>query len=135
MAAFKEEVEAKKRFAETQAGVAEIENRLQQMSGSKAANAQKVVARMNAGSNDSLIGMCLTAWIRFSADYKKNQEMELAVQASEKKIAEFMKKQNDSAKGVLGRMTAASETGLLHSAFTAWAEFFFEDKKSHTVPR
>jgi len=100
------------------------------MSNAKASNAQRVVARMNAGSEDGLIGMCWAAWVRFCVEYKKNKELEEAVKSSEQKIAAFMSKQKDSAKSVLSRVTASSETGIVHSFFTAWAEMFLENKKA-----
>jgi len=128
--AFKEEVEIAKRRRESAESVQEMEGKLQKMSNAKASNAQRVVARMNAGSEDGLIGMCWAAWVRFCVEYKKNKELEEAVKSSEQKIAAFMSKQKDSAKSVLSRVTASSETGIVHSFFTAWAEMFLENKKA-----
>merc|ERR1712025_1128593 len=59
--------------------------------------------------------------------------MEEAVKAAEKKVAEFMKKQSDSAKGVLGRMTAGNDTGLLYTVMKAWTEMFVEEKNAREM--
>merc|ERR1712046_11384 len=66
-------------------------------------------------------------------EYKKNKDFEDAVKAEEKKIAEFMKKQNEGAKSVLTRMSAATDTGLVSSCFTAWVEVFNEQKKANEM--
>merc|ERR1719428_1999015 len=77
------------------------------------------MARMNAGSDQGLLTMCLTAWVQFIAE--------------EKKIAEFMKSHNESSKSVLSRMSAATESGLVQSCFTAWVEVFNEMKKANEL--
>jgi hypothetical protein len=58
----------------------------------------------------------------------KNKEMEDAVKAEEKKIAEFMKTHSENAKGLLNSMHAATNTGLLHEVLTAWYEIYKEEK-------
>merc|ERR1712048_217334 len=95
-------------------------------SNEQSANSKKVLGRLNAGTDQGLMTMCFTAWVQFIAEYNKNRAFEDAVKAEEKKIAEFMKKQNEGAKSVLGRMSAATDTGLIQSCFTGWVEVFNE---------
>merc|ERR1712139_515512 len=60
-------------------------------------------------------------------------EFEDAVKAEEKKIAEFMKKQNEGAKSVLNRMSAQTDSGLVQSCFKGWVEVFTEQKKANEL--
>merc|ERR1719199_1381957 len=99
----------------------------------QAAKSKKVLSRMNAGSDQGCMMLCLTAWIQYMEEYKKNKEFEDAVKAEEQKIAEFMKKQNEGAKSVLTRMSAATDSGLVGSCFKAWVEVFLELKKANEL--
>merc|ERR1719337_441404 len=96
----------------------------------QAAKSKKVLSRPNAGSDQGLMTLCFTAWVQFMEEYRKNKEFEDAVKAEEQKIAEFMKKQNEGAKSVLTRMSAATESGLIAEVFKAWVEVFTEHKKA-----
>merc|ERR1719265_1515574 len=98
----------------------ELEARMNSFSKEQAAKSKKVLSRLNAGSDVGLMTLCFTAWVQFMEEYRKNKEFEDAVKAEEKKIVEFMKKQNEGAKSVLTRMSAATDTGLISSCFTAW---------------
>merc|ERR1712093_135803 len=93
----------------------------------------KVLAQMNAGSDQGLLALTLAAWVQFIAEYNKNKAFEDAVKAEEKKIAEFMKKQNEGAKSVLTRMSAATDSGLVEMCFKGWVEVFTEQKKAYEM--
>merc|ERR1711959_584823 len=110
-----------------------LEARMAQFSADQSAKSKKVLGRMNAGSDQGLMTMCFTAWVQFIAEYNKNRAFEDAVKAEEKKIAEFMKKQNEGAKSVLGRMSAATDSGLVQACFKGWVEFFTEQKKAYEM--
>eukprot|EP00747_Dinoflagellata_sp_TGD_P139605 gnl/TRDRNA2_/TRDRNA2_175914_c1_seq3.p1 gnl/TRDRNA2_/TRDRNA2_175914_c1~~gnl/TRDRNA2_/TRDRNA2_175914_c1_seq3.p1 ORF type:complete len:473 (-),score=162.43 gnl/TRDRNA2_/TRDRNA2_175914_c1_seq3:622-2040(-) len=127
------EIVARKRKAELDEKMAEAEAKLKSFSDSQIANTKKVMTRMSAGNDATLTNMCFQEWVKFCEDYKKNLEMEEAVKAAEKKVAEFMKKQGDSAKGVLGRMTAGNDTGLLSMTMKAWAETIKEEKNAREM--
>jgi len=127
------EVVARRKQAEMDAKIAEAEAKLKNFSDSQIANTKKVMTRMSAGSDSSLVNMCFQEWVKWCEDYKKNLEMEEAVKAAEKKVAEFMQKQADSAKGVLGRMTAGNDTGLLFSTMKAWSETIKEEKNAREM--
>merc|ERR1711959_260411 len=107
-----------------------LEARMAQFSADQSAKSKKVLGRMNAGSDQGLMTMCFSAWVQFIAEYNKNRAFEDAVKAEEKKLAEFMKKQNEGAKSVLNRMSAGTESGLVQSCFKAWVEVFTEMKKA-----
>merc|ERR1711966_508128 len=109
------------------------EARMSQFSKEQASKSKKVLSRMNAGTDQGLLTMCLTAWIQFIAEYNKNRDFENAVKAEEAKIAEFMKKQNEGAKSVLSRMSSATESGLVQGCFKAWVEVFEEIKKANEM--
>jgi hypothetical protein len=122
------EIEERKKKAQADLDMKEVEGKLKSFSDNQMANTKKVMTRMSAGSDATLTNMCFQEWVKFCEDYKKNFEMEEAVKAAEKKVAEFMKRQSDSAKGVLGRMNAGSETGIMHQFFTEWATVFKDER-------
>merc|ERR1719160_2352417 len=88
------------------------------------------MTRMSAGSDEALLGMCVQSWVSFIADYKKNKDMEDQVKAAEQRVAAFMKSKADNAKGVLDRMSGASNTGLLHSVLQGWQNIVAEEKQA-----
>merc|ERR1711979_113851 len=53
----------------------------------------------------------------------------MGLKAKEKAIEEFKKKQKDGAQNVLGRMTSASESGLVAHMFQLWVELVKEQKE------
>merc|ERR1711988_1808223 len=70
------------------------------------------------------------AWQRFCEEYNKNKEMEDAVKASEQKVAQFMKQQNEGAKSVLNRMSMGNDTGLLGTVWKSWNDWIAENKRT-----
>merc|ERR1719506_3442286 len=110
-----------------------LEARMAAFSAEQSAKSKKVLGRLNAGSDQGLKALCLAAWVQFIAEYNKNREFEDAVKAEEKKIAEFMKKHNEGAKSVLNRMSAGTEAGAIQMCWSAWKEFFEEQKKAYEM--
>merc|ERR1711988_775021 len=94
---------------------------------------KKVLGRLNAGSDQGLLTLCLTAWVQFIAEYNKNREFEDAVKAEEKKIAEFMAKHKENSKSVLNRMSSATDSGLVQQCFASWVEVYTEQKKANEL--
>lgn len=131
--AFKQNVDEAKEELVKAEEMKELEAKLSQFGKDQVAKSKKVLDRMNAGSDVGLIHMMFTAWVQFMEDYRKNKDFEDAVKAEEKKIAEFMKKQNEGAKSVLTRMSTASDTGLIDSCFKGWVEVFVETKKANEL--
>jgi len=117
------------KFNKESAGqVAEMEARLKAAADHQAASAKKVLARCGAASEQGLRDMCFHEWVAFHQEYLKNKELEDAVKEEERRIKEFMKSHSENAQGLLNNMHAATETGLLHEVFTAWCEFYKEEK-------
>jgi len=131
--AFVEELKGKTDRLQKEAEMKALEEKMAQFHSDQAAKSKKVMARMNAGSDQGLLTMCLTAWVQFIAEYNKNKDFENAVKAEEKKIAEFMKSHNESSKSVLNRMSAATDSGLVQSCFKGWVDFFLEQKKANEL--
>jgi hypothetical protein len=120
-------LEAKGNLASA-AEVAALEAKLKAAADHQAQSAKKVLARCGAASEQGLRDMCFHEWCTFHQDYMKNKELEDAVKAEEKKIAEFMKSHSENAKGLLNNMHAATNTGLMHEVFQAWCEHYKEEK-------
>mmetsp|Transcript_35240 Transcript_35240/g.81247 ORF Transcript_35240/g.81247 Transcript_35240/m.81247 type:complete len:514 (-) Transcript_35240:108-1649(-) len=85
-------------------------------------NAKKSLVRMTEGEDDALMALVLGAWVNWLAEYRKNKEFEHAVKASEAKVREYMQRKTQNAREMLVRLQGSTETGLLSSAFNAWAE-------------
>merc|ERR1719482_1409617 len=103
---------------------------MNQFTSEQSAKSKKVMARIGAGGDQGLMSMCLSAWVQFIAEYNKNREFEDAVKAEEKKIAEFMQKHKENSKGVLDRMSQATDQGLVQQCFSSWVDVFQEQKKA-----
>merc|ERR1719265_219698 len=127
--AIKQEIDEQKFMRENGAAMSELQDKLKNLADTQSSNAKKVLGRMNAESGVGLMTYCFQAWVKFWEDYNKNKEYEDALKASEKKVAEFMKNQNDGAKSVLNRMNQGSNTGLLALCIKSWVEFLAEEKK------
>jgi hypothetical protein len=130
MAALIDEKNLKADRLAKEAEMKELEAKMGKFSADQSAKSKKVMARIGAGGDAGLMSMCLSAWVQFLAEYKKNKDFEDAVKAEEKKIAEFMKKQNEGAKSVLNRMSAGTDSGLVQTCFKGWVEFYIEQKKA-----
>merc|ERR1711972_303126 len=129
MDAFITELQGKNDRLAKEAEMADLNNKMSQFAEEQRAKAKKTLGRMNAGSDQGIMAMYFTGWVQFMAEYRKNREFEDAVKAEEKKIAEFMKQQNEGAKSVLNRMAGASETGLISQCFEGWVDVYLEQKQ------
>merc|ERR1712046_71753 len=69
--------------------VEQFQKQLETFANASSANAKALLARMNAGSEEALIGMSFKCWFDFHEDYKKNKEIEDAVKQAEKKVQDF----------------------------------------------
>lgn len=123
-------VEEVKRNAAMTGAVQELEDKLKSFAAEAAENAKKVLTGMNAGNDASLVTMVFGAWQKFRLDYLQNKDMEDAVKAAEQKLKDFEQKHKDDARGVLSRMTTASESGMRAEFFQAWASHVLDEKKA-----
>jgi hypothetical protein len=127
---WKEDLEERKLNLATADQVKEMEARLKACQDHQAASAKKVLARCGAASEIGLRDMCFHEWLGFHQEYLKNKDFEDKVKEEERKIAEFMKTKSEGAKSVLTKMSEATDTGLIHTCFTSWADFYKEEKKA-----
>merc|ERR1712139_296335 len=131
--AFVDELGMKNDRLQKEEEMKQLEERMAAFSKDQAAKSKKVLSRLNAGSDQGLMTLCLTAWVQFIAEYNKNRAFEDAVKAEEKKIQEFMKAHNEGSKGVLSRMSAATDSGLVQSCFKGWVDVYEEQKKANEL--
>mmetsp|Transcript_99584 Transcript_99584/g.316106 ORF Transcript_99584/g.316106 Transcript_99584/m.316106 type:complete len:584 (+) Transcript_99584:72-1823(+) len=120
--------EAKERI-ESAGQIREMEEKLGKMQSSQSENVKKVMMRMNADTEFTLLGMVFQAFVSFHLEYAKNKEMEDQVKHSEQKIAQFMASQSKGAKSVLSKMGGATDSGLVRQVFTSWKEKWDEARK------
>merc|ERR1719487_882321 len=88
---------------------------------------------MTAGNNTTLMELIWQTWNSWLEEYKKNKDLEDAVKKAEQQLAEFTAKKSEEAKGVLARMSGASESGLIMNAFTAWRDLLKELNESRKM--
>merc|ERR1712028_184448 len=127
--AIKQEIDEQKFLRDNGSAMSELQDKLKNLADTQSANAKKVLGRMNAESGVGLMTYVFQAWVKFWEDYNKNKEYEDALKESEKKVAEFMKNQNDGAKSVLNRMNEGSKAGLMSLCFKAWNQFIADEKE------
>lgn len=107
--------------------------KLANMQSSAIENNKKVMTRMTEGNDGALITLCWQAWDGFLTEYKKNKEMEDAVKKAEQQLADFTKRKSDEAKGVLDRMSGASDSGLQMLCFQGWRDYFVDVKQAREM--
>jgi len=117
----------------TQAHMKHAQEKLAHMQSTQLDSNRKMMTRMSAGNDITLMELCWQAWDAYIVDYKKNKEVEDAVKKAEKLVAEFSAKKSEEAKGVLNRMSGASDSGLVMQAFQGWRDYFNELKASREM--
>jgi len=131
--AFVNEVEDRKREIQNEKDMEALNKSIKDFGAEQSAKSKKVLARMNAGSDQGLVSLCLSAWVQFIEEYKKNKEVEDAVKQKEKMVADFMAKQNEGAKSVLTRMSNGNDSALIQTCMKAWIDFYLEQKKANEL--
>jgi hypothetical protein len=129
------EVTDKKLEAEAEKKLAEIEAKLAAQSGKNKDNAKSVLMRNLAANDNQLCDVCIEAWKQFIIEYKKNKEEEVAVKEQEKKMADFMKNKSEGAKGIIDKMNAATDSGLVEHVVSSWVQLFQDNKKAAEMER
>mmetsp|Transcript_12627 Transcript_12627/g.20904 ORF Transcript_12627/g.20904 Transcript_12627/m.20904 type:complete len:552 (+) Transcript_12627:88-1743(+) len=128
---WREDLEESKGNLATAEQVREMEARLKACMDHQAQSAKKVLARCGAASEQGLRDMCFHEWLNFHQEYLKNKEFEDRVKESERRVAEFMKSKSQGAQSVLTKMSEATDTGLIYTCFSSWAEFYKEEKRAN----
>merc|ERR1719335_70749 len=113
--------------------LAEIEAKLAAQAGKNKDNAKAVLMRNLAQGDNMLMDVCLEAWKSWLVEYKKNKDQEDAVKAAEQKVAEFMKSKSEGAKGVIDRMNAATDSGLVEHVISTWVQYWKDLKKAEEM--
>lgn len=133
MKLWRDVIEHEKDLAENAGKVSELESKLQQLKQSQAEKSRKVMARMNADNDKTLMGLALQAWQSFCVEYKHNKEMEDAVKAKAQQVEQLLKSQKEGAKKVLGGLAASSTSGLIASTFEGWKQVAIDAKEEARI--
>merc|ERR1712110_1264524 len=94
---------------------------------------KKMLAKMSADNDAGFLLMVLQSWVQYHADYQKNKELEDQVRAAELAVQEHLKKKKDEAKGVLDRMSGATDSGLLSQVIKAWTDYIKQEKEDRKM--
>jgi len=131
-----DEVQETKREAGSQAAMQAMEAKLASASAAQTENTKKVMARMSAGSDNALLSLCVSSWVTWLADYKKDKETEDAVKAQEQQFQEYLAKKKEGAKAVLDKMNSATDSGLVEHVISTWCQAYkdnIEAKKMEEI--
>merc|ERR1719272_1647136 len=113
----------------SQAAMNAMEAKLAGQSKAQAENSKKVMARMASGGDSALMVMIFGSWVQWLEDYKKNKDEEDAVKASEKAMEEYLKKKKEGSAGIIDKMNAATDSGLLEHITSTWVQNFKDEKE------
>merc|ERR1712078_697094 len=127
------EPQQRKADEEAEKKLKEIEAKLAAQAGKNKDNAKVVLMRNLAQGDNMLMDVCLEAWKSWLAEYKLNKDQEDAVKAAEQKVAEFMKSKSEGAKGVIDRMNAATDSGLVEHVISTWVQYWNDKKKAEEM--
>merc|ERR1711985_165815 len=127
------EVKTRKADEEAAKKLEEIEKKLAAQAGKNKDNAKAVLMRNLASGDNMLLDVCIEAWKTWLVEYKKNKESEDAVKAAEAKVAAFMKSKKDGASGIIDKMNAATDSGLVEHVISTWIQFRKEEKKAQEM--
>jgi len=113
----------------SQAAMNAMEAKMAGQSKAQAENSKKVMARMSAGSDSALLTMVFGSWFQWLEEYKKNKDEEDAVKAQEKAMEEYLKKKKEGSAGIIDKMNAATDSGLLEHITSTWVQNFKDEKE------
>jgi hypothetical protein len=94
---------------------------------------KSVMNRMSAGNDQTLMQMCFQGWVAAQAELLADKEIDALAAKAEQQYKDFMAKKSGEAKGVLDRMSGASDSGLLHNILKAWCDFIKEVKEERRM--
>jgi len=80
-----------------------------------------------------LMQMCFQGWVAAQAELLADKEIDALAAKAEQQYKDFMAKKSGEAKGVLDRMSGASDSGLLHNILKAWCDFIKEVKEERRM--
>merc|ERR1719512_60413 len=86
------------------------------------AAAKRNLMRMTNDSDENLITMCFTSWAKSKAEEKKQKEFEEREAKLQKQLADMKGKSEGNTKGVLGRVSEASTSGITGNVFVHWRD-------------
>jgi len=94
---------------------------------------KSVMGRLSAGSDDALKSLCMQSWVAALEEARQEKELELLTKKAEDQLAAYMAKKKGEATGVLDRMSAGSDSGLLHMMIASWLEAMLEMKQEREL--
>lgn len=130
---WKREADACRKGRANSAEMEALESKIAQMSKEGADNAKRVMARMGAEKESTLVAMVFGAWCKSVEDTKKEEKMEEEVKKAEALVKEFLDKKKEAAKQVLDRLQGSTDSGLLSLAFSNWVQWISEGRKAREL--
>jgi len=117
---WKQEVDQNKAAIETAKQVAELQSKVLKIVDDRKVKVKLVMERWASDQEALFVPLVFDGWLRFSAEYKKDAEVNDAVKAAERKILVMMQQKKAGAISVLTSLYSSCESGLLDMVFTTW---------------
>lgn len=111
-------------------GVKLAEERLKGMQKNQKEAAKKAMANIAGNKGVALLGAMFKEWLNFWTEAKKDKDMNDEVKAAEARLKAFQAKSKEGQKGVLQKMSAATDTGLVTTVFASWMEEVHHARKA-----
>jgi len=126
---FRDTVEEGKWVKENGDKIKQLEDQLHSFKSSQLENTKRVLGRMSAEGDNTLVDLCFKGWINYRLEYLKDKEANDAIKAAQNKLNAFMKGHQENAKALLDKMSSGTDSGLVNTMVTAWVQQFIEDKQ------
>jgi len=124
-----------KRSGSTKDALMKMEAQLKQFSDRQSSNTKKVLSRIGADQDSTLVGLAWSAWMMFSQEYKKDKVFEDQVKKAEQSLKAHMDSKKEGAKQVMDRFNGASNSGLLSQCIQGWMSLVNEAHKARELEK
>eukprot|EP00746_Dinoflagellata_sp_MGD_P161905 gnl/MRDRNA2_/MRDRNA2_89229_c0_seq1.p1 gnl/MRDRNA2_/MRDRNA2_89229_c0~~gnl/MRDRNA2_/MRDRNA2_89229_c0_seq1.p1 ORF type:complete len:597 (-),score=132.90 gnl/MRDRNA2_/MRDRNA2_89229_c0_seq1:31-1776(-) len=110
-----------------------LEEKLASFATSQAEKTKQLMLRMTSGADMELVNKCIQAWAQAVVESKKEQAALEEAKKVEAMHKEYMEGKNAGARGVMERMSAASDAGLMLSVLSSWNAVLQDAKRAREV--
>jgi len=115
--------------------VDELSSKLASTQGAQKETTKRVMERMSAARDRSLLGQCVQCWLAEVEDSKKQGMMHDVLADAKARLQSFLKGKSESSMKVLKMALGGTDTGLLTQALGCWKSQVLDLKKEAELER
>lgn len=127
--------QATKKDAANAAEIKALQARIAQVAAEKRERVKGVMEKMAGRADSSLLTFCLHEWMTYSMECKQNQGFEDRVRQAEAEMMRLMKEKSAGARSILTKVASATDSGVLHAAFSTWMEWADAERREHELSK